>query len=84
MKESSLFLHLYGDGFLSARAGNTGIGFTANDFDKKCKEHKEKGVRFSLPPKDEDGYKMARFLDLDGNEFWLFESSLAKKVIAEH
>ena len=40
-------------------------------------------MRFSLPPSDEDGYKMAKFLDLDGNEFWLFESSLAKKVIAE-
>ncbi len=83
MKECSLFLHLCGDGFAPLEPGNTGIGFTADDFDKTCKELKEKGVRFSLPPKDEDGYKMAKFLDLDGNEFWLFESSLAKKVVAE-
>ena len=27
-----------------------------------------------------DGYKSAKFLDPDRNEFWLFESSLAKKV----
>jgi hypothetical protein len=52
-------------------------------FDKTCREFQEKGERFSLPPKDEDGYKMAKFLDLDGNEYWLFGSSAAKKVIAE-
>jgi hypothetical protein len=34
-----------------------------------------------VKPKDEGGYKMAKFLDLDGNEFWLFESSAAKKVM---
>lgn len=32
---------------------------------------------------NEDGYKIAKFLDLDGNEFWLFGSSMAKKVVAE-
>lgn len=79
----SLFLHLCGDGFAPLEPGNTGIGFTADEFDKTCRELEEKGVRFSLPPKDEDGYKMAKFLDLDGNEFWLFESSLAKKVIED-
>ena len=83
MKEGSLFLHLCGDGFAPLEPGNTGIGFTADDFDVTCKELKENGVKFSLPPKEDDGYKMAKFLDLDGNEFWLFESSLAKKVIAE-
>jgi hypothetical protein len=34
-----------------------------------------------MPPKNLDGCKMARFLDLDGNEFWLFECSMAKKVM---
>ena len=83
MKEGSLFLHLCGDGFAPLELGNTGIGFTADDFGKTCRELQDKGVRFSLPPNDEDGYKMAKFLDLDGNEYWLFESSAAKKVIAE-
>ena len=77
----SLFLHLCGDNFAPLEPGNTGIGFTADDFDKTCEELSKKGVKFSMPPKTEEGYKMAKFLDLDGNEFWLFESSLAKKVM---
>ncbi len=83
MKEGSFFLHLCGDGFAPLEPGNTGIGFTADDFENTCKELQEKGVRFSFPPKDEDGYKMAKFLDLDGNEYWLFESSKAKEVVGE-
>ena len=79
----SLVLHLCGDNFAPLEPGNTGIGFTADDFDKTCNEMLEKGVRFSIPPKEEDGYKMAKFLDLDGNEYWLFESSLAKQVMEE-
>lgn len=83
MKEGSLFLHLCGDDFAPLEPGNTGIGFTADDFNQTCRDLEEKGVRFSLPPKEEDGYKMAKFLDFDGNEYWLFESSAAKKVISE-
>ena len=79
----SLVLNLCGDNFAPLEPGNTGIGFTADDFDKTCNEMLEKGVRFSIPPKEEDGYKMAKFLDLDGNEYWLFESSLAKQVMEE-
>jgi catechol 2,3-dioxygenase-like lactoylglutathione lyase family enzyme len=79
----SLFLHLCGDNFAPLEPGNTGIGFTADDFDRTCKELMAKGVKFSMPPTNEDGYKTAKFLDLDGNEFWLFESSLAKKVKEE-
>jgi len=79
----SLVLHLCGDNFALLEPGNTGIGFTANDFEKTCEELSKKGVVFSMPPKNEDGYKMAKFLDLDGNEFWLFESSMAKKVMEE-
>jgi hypothetical protein len=41
----------------------------------------DKGVKFSEPPSNNEGYKMAKFLDLDGNEYWLFESSLAKKIL---
>lgn len=81
--EGSLVLHLCGDNFAPLEAGNTGIGFTADGFDKTCEEMRMKGVKFSIPPKDEDGYKMAKFLDLDGNEFWLFESSMAKNIMEE-
>jgi catechol 2,3-dioxygenase-like lactoylglutathione lyase family enzyme len=80
VNEGGLYLHLCGDGFEKLEPGNTGIGFTADDFEKTCAELGEKGVRFSQEPINEDGYKSAKFLDLDGNEYWLFESSLAKKV----
>lgn len=83
MNEGSLFLHLCGDGFAPLEPGNTGIGFTADDFNETCMDLQKKGVKFSMPPKEEDGYKMAKFLDLDGNEYWLFESSAAKRVIGE-
>jgi catechol 2,3-dioxygenase-like lactoylglutathione lyase family enzyme len=81
--ETTLVLHLCGDGFAPLEPGNTGIAFTADNLMKTCDELAKKGVRFSLPPKDEEGYKMAKFLDLDDNEFWLFESSAAKKVMSE-
>jgi len=80
----SLVLHLCADNFAPLEPGNTGIGFTADDFEKTCEEFKAKGVRFSMQPTNEDGFKSAKFLDLDGNEFWLFESRLAKKVMEEN
>ena len=83
VRGGSLVMHLCGDNFAPLEPGNTGIGFTADDFDKTCKELSMKGVEFSVPPKSEGGYKMAKFLDLDGNEFWLFESSAAKKVMED-
>jgi hypothetical protein len=58
------------------------IGFTADSF-KTCEELRLKGVSFSISPENEKGYKMAKFLDLDGNEFWLTESSAAKKIMQE-
>jgi len=81
VKGNSLLLHLTGDNFAPLEAGNTGIGFTADDFDRTCEELRNNGVRFSMPPKNEGAYKMTKFLDLDGNEFWFFESSMAKKVM---
>ena len=80
VKGRSLFLHLC-SGFEKVQPGNTGIGFTANDIEKTCRDFASKGVRFSVPLTDGDGYKMAKFLDPDGNEYWLFESRLAKKVV---
>jgi lactoylglutathione lyase len=76
-------IHLCGDGFAPLEPGNTGIGFTADDFEKTCSEMKSKGVKFTQEPTNEDGYKSAKFLDLDGNEFWLFESSLSKKILEQ-
>jgi hypothetical protein len=34
-------------------------------------------------PENEGGYKMARFLDLQGNDFRLMESSAAKKAMEQ-
>jgi lactoylglutathione lyase len=82
VKGGSIVLHLCA-GFASPEPGNTGIGFTADDFERTCEEFSAKGVRFSMKPINQDGYKMAKFLDLDGNEFWLFESSFTKKVMEE-
>jgi catechol 2,3-dioxygenase-like lactoylglutathione lyase family enzyme len=79
----SLVLHLCGDSFAPLEPGNTGIGFTADDFENTCEELSKNGVRFSMPPTNDEGYKMAKFLDLDGNEYWLFESSMAKKVMEQ-
>jgi catechol 2,3-dioxygenase-like lactoylglutathione lyase family enzyme len=84
VKSDSLVLHLCADNFAPLEPGNTGIGFTADDFEKTCEELSAKGVRFSIAPTNEDDFKSAKFLDLDGNEFWLFESRLAKKVIEEN
>jgi len=81
VKGNSLLVHLCGDNFAPLESGNTGIGFTADDFDKTCEELRNNRVRFSMQPKNEEGYKMAKFLDLDGNEFWLFGRSMAKKVM---
>ena len=80
---SSLVLHLCGDNFAPLEPGHTGIAFTADDFDKTCADLERKGVKFSVAPQNEEGFKMAKFLDPDGNEFWLFESSVAKKVMEQ-
>jgi catechol 2,3-dioxygenase-like lactoylglutathione lyase family enzyme len=77
--EGGLYLHLCGDKYAPLEPGNTGIGFTADDFDKTCDDMEQKGVKFAMRT-NEDGYKVARFLDPDGNEYWLFESSVSKKV----
>ena len=78
VSEGGIFLHLCGDNYAPLEPGNTGIGFNAGDFDRTC-DDMEARVKFSMCT-NEDGYKVAKFLDLDGNEFWLFESSLAKRV----
>ncbi len=51
--------------------GNTGIGFTAKDVASLETELKKKGVIFSEPAKKLPWGTVAKFLDPDGNEFWL-------------
>jgi catechol 2,3-dioxygenase-like lactoylglutathione lyase family enzyme len=79
-KERGLVLHLCGDHFAPLEPGNTGIGFRADDFDETCRELKRNGVQFSLKPTKKSEYKVARFLDLDRNEFWLFDGASAEKL----
>ena len=52
VKGGSLVLHLCGDNFAPLEPENTGIAFTADNFDKTCEELRSKGVRFSTPPRE--------------------------------
>jgi catechol 2,3-dioxygenase-like lactoylglutathione lyase family enzyme len=52
--------------------GNTGILFSADATLKEAfKTLKKKGVKFSVPPTKQPWGVECRFLDPDGNEFWL-------------
>lgn len=55
----------------ASEKGNTGIGFTAKDVAKVEAELKKKGVVFSQPAQKLPWGTVAKFLDPDGNEFWL-------------
>lgn len=54
-------------------SGNTGIGFFVDDVAEVESAWRAKGVAFSVPRKVGEASVQARFLDPDGNEFWLFE-----------
>ena len=52
--------------------GNTGILLeTDQPFARTCARLKRHRVRFSMPPKKLPWGWLAKFLDPDGNEFWL-------------
>jgi predicted enzyme related to lactoylglutathione lyase len=52
--------------------GNTGVLLVTNEsFSRTCARLKKRGVRFSLPPRKLPWGWVAKFLDPDGNEFWL-------------
>jgi lactoylglutathione lyase len=51
--------------------GNTGIGFSSKDVAATAKELQAKGVKFSQLPEVKPWGTIAKFLDPDGNEFWL-------------
>ena len=55
-----------------SEVGNTGILLvTDQPFERACAALKNKGVRFSMPPKEMPWGWVAKILDPDGNEFWL-------------
>ena len=55
-----------------SEVGNTGILLCTNEpFAKVCAALKRRRVRFSMPPKELPWGWLAKFLDPDGNEFWL-------------
>jgi predicted enzyme related to lactoylglutathione lyase len=55
-----------------SEVGNTGILMEVDGpFLRACAALKKKGVKFSQPPKEFPWGWVAKFLDPDGNEFWL-------------
>ncbi len=55
-----------------SEVGNTGILLVTNEsFTRTCARLKRRRVRFSMPPKKLPWGWLAKFLDPDGNEFWL-------------
>ncbi len=55
-----------------SEVGNTGILMTTDEpFLRACARLKAKKVRFSMPPREMPWGWLAKFLDPDGNEFWL-------------
>jgi catechol 2,3-dioxygenase-like lactoylglutathione lyase family enzyme len=55
--------------------GNTGIMISVDvPIEKAYRDMKKKGVRFSVPPTQREWGFECRFLDPDGNEFWLMPS----------
>ena len=55
-----------------SEVGNTGILLLTDEpFAKVCARLKKRRVRFSMPPKELPWGWLAKFLDPDGNEFWL-------------
>ncbi len=57
-------------------AGSCQIGFNVDDIDKAYEELKSKGLTFVMPPtrRDEEGIKLAVFLDPDGMAISMAES----------
>lgn len=59
-----------------SEVGNTGILLvTTTSFPATCARLARQGVRFSMPPKKMPWGWVAKFLDPDGNEFWLNPAS---------
>ncbi len=63
-------LHLC-EGFEPVSPGNTGIAFMTDDLPGTVQRLTARGVMLTEPPQKETGERMAKFLDPDGNIFWL-------------
>lgn len=72
-KGSKTILHLCEVSKSMLEPGNTGIGFEVDSVDKTYKELAKKSVKFTKMPNDPGWGKQARFVDLDRNEFVIFE-----------
>jgi catechol 2,3-dioxygenase-like lactoylglutathione lyase family enzyme len=66
-------LHLC-EGFAPLEPGDSGIAFVTDEMDPLIARMTAGGVRFPQPLKSEDGGRMAKFSDPDGNVFWLLEA----------
>lgn len=53
--------------------GNTGIGFFVDDVAEVEKAWTARGVRFTKTRTQGEASVQAKFVDPDGNEYWLFE-----------
>ncbi len=51
--------------------GNTGIAFVTDDLKGTVRRLRARGVAFAELPQQENGGRMAKFTDPDGNIFWL-------------
>ncbi|HUR68118.1 MAG TPA: VOC family protein [Candidatus Thermoplasmatota archaeon] len=72
---NGIVLHLCaGEGY-PAETGNTGIGFYVDDVAEIEKAWTKKGVIFTKSRTQTPASVQAKFLDLDGHEYWLFEDS---------
>ena len=62
---TTLALHAAGD---THQPGSCQLGFRSDDIDAFYAGRDEHGITFTMPPTDEHGQRIARFLDLDGAE----------------
>jgi predicted enzyme related to lactoylglutathione lyase len=72
-KGSSVRIHLCPDS--KPEKGNTGFMFTTKDIEKEVAALKKKGVKITMPIKEESYGTLAMFADPDGNEFFIFEDT---------
>ncbi len=63
-------LHLC-EGFAPLEPGDTGIAFVTDGMDALVARLAKAGVQIPVPPNKEEGSRMAKFADPDGNIFWL-------------
>ncbi len=73
-RKNGLAIHLcqYSDFGGKPEPGNSGILFwTGRSLAKTYRALVKRGVKFPVPPKKEAWGSYARFVDPDGNEFWI-------------